>query len=515
LDEIRHYQPNLFLDHESIPDKASTFETSLQHKNGEIIPVRISVSTCSVADDPKKKILLIQDMSEEAHREKLRNIIIEIANLTNQNKPLIPILEDVMFTLTHYLELPLAFICLSHDGVTYQIEASDGLLPCGKEAKCNPSDSIITPGNLGCREVCQDMVISSEPLEEHNIFKCVDPDVLTEKNYTLVHVPLCIDINVVGLIHFAIPDKLRKLYLEESQVISLIANKLSSSITNKKLEEELHDYADNLERIVQDRTIQLREKDAQLVQSGKLATLGEMATGIAHEINQPLGGISLMTQGLQKAIEKGKLTDEILKNRLLQINEQIERINKIITHLRIFGRQAPESRTPVNILKPIIDVFDLIGQQIEKRNIEVITNYDENLPLISADNNRLEQVFLNLIGNARDALEEQEERVKTLLESENPPEWVAKWVKQISVHVYHENDTVIAKVSDTAGGIPEKIREKIFEPFFTTKQVGKGTGLGLSISYGIVKEFDGEILLSTVVDQGTTFTLTFPALKQL
>jgi len=182
--------------------------------------------------------------------------------------------------------------------------------------------------------------------------------------------------------------------------------------------EEIKEYADNLEKMVKERTRELREKDAQLVQSEKLATLGEMATGIAHEINQPLGGISLITQGLILAKKRNKLTDEMLLEKLNAIIEQVDRIDKIIGHLRTFARQSDQTKTPVNIKMPLTDVFKLIGEQLKRQQISVDMDIEENLPYVLADHNRLEQVFLNLIINAKDALNERE-KVQQRLVSEN------------------------------------------------------------------------------------------------
>lgn len=514
VDTTHYAMNNIFFFKAGANSENFSYEVELTHKNGQSILARISVSTCICAGENGGYLLFVKDISEENHRDKLRNIIIEIAHMANQQKAMIPMLQDIMQTLQHYLEIPVAYICLSHDGQSFHVAAQCGLLPCGMNECCRPFDSEPVPQVAGCVEACTELLISQEPLECHRISQCIDNVHDIHEQMLIVHVPLLSDVAIMGVLHLVIPERFKKLYLEESQIMSLIANKLTSSIKNKKLEEELHIYADNLERIVQERTDQLREKDAQLVQSGKLATLGEMATGMAHEINQPLGGISLMAQGIQKAMEKGKLTNELLQTRLKSINEQIDRINKIINHLRIFGRQAPESKAPINVNKPIHEVLELIGRQLTNRNIEVLMNLAEPLPMVLADANRLEQVYLNIIGNARDALEDQELHVQSILLGKNPPEWAIGWHKQIFISSTVLENNVILSITDNAGGIPEKVKEKIFEPFFTTKQVGKGTGLGLSISYGIIKEFGGDLLVSTAQDIGSTFTIVLPVYQQ-
>ncbi|MCJ7618082.1 MAG: ATP-binding protein, partial [Desulfobacterales bacterium] len=136
-----------------------------------------------------------------------------------------------------------------------------------------------------------------------------------------------------------------------------------------------------------------------------------------------------------------------------------------------------------------------LGQQLKLREIEVQLDLDDNIPHIMADNNKLEQVFINLVVNARDAIEEK-----------------GKPGGKVSVRSFFEKGQVKVSVSDTGTGIPEDIIDKIFEPFFTTKEVGKGTGLGMSISYGIIKDYGGTIKVKSQVGLGTSFELEFPAI---
>jgi signal transduction histidine kinase len=174
----------------------------------------------------------------------------------------------------------------------------------------------------------------------------------------------------------------------------------------------------------------------------------------------------------------------------------VERAAAIINHLREFGRKSgPDEMEQVNINRPIRDVFTLLGQQLKLRQIEVRLDLEEDLPPILGVTNRLEQVFLNLVMNARDAMEEAGEE----------PE------KVLHIRSFWREGRVVVTVADTGVGIPEEIRERIFEPFFTTKEVGRGTGLGLSISYGIVEDCGGTIQVQSKVGVGTTFILTFPA----
>ena len=241
------------------------------------------------------------------------------------------------------------------------------------------------------------------------------------------------------------------------------------------------------------------ERQAQLVQASKMATLGEMATGMAHELNQPLNVMRMGADFVAKMIRRGQeISDEQLLTVSRNISEQVERATNIINHLREFGRKGDFRVYPVDLNEPIRDVFTIMGEQLRLRDIEVNLDLDKAIPKIMAGRNRLEQIFLNLVTNARDAMKERG----------------MEDVKKITVTTYLEGDLVVAEVSDTGKGIPERIQEKMFEPFFTTKEVGKGTGLGLSITYGLVRDFKGGIDVESTLDVGTTFRVRFPAYKE-
>jgi len=239
------------------------------------------------------------------------------------------------------------------------------------------------------------------------------------------------------------------------------------------------------------------QAEAQLIQAGKMATLGEMAAGVAHELNQPLNAIRIGADLAKKVVARGEPQAlEVLAKVFREIVAQVERAAAIINHLREFGRKSgPDEMGQVNVNHAIREAFTLLGAQLKLRQIDVRLDLQEDLPPILGVSNRLEQVFLNLVMNARDAMDEGGDRAE----------------KVLHIRSFQEGDLVGVAVADTGVGIPEEIRERIFEPFFTTKEVGKGTGLGLSISYGIVKDCGGTIRVESKVGAGTTFILTFPA----
>lgn len=237
-----------------------------------------------------------------------------------------------------------------------------------------------------------------------------------------------------------------------------------------------------------------------LIQAGKMATLGEMATGVAHELNQPLSVIKTASSFLlRKAADHEPIPEDILRTMVEEIDAHVDRASKIINHMREFGRKSDVETEKVQVNTVLKRAVDFFHQQLKLREIEVLQHLSEDLPEILADPNRLEQVFVNLLINARDAIEKNGER-----QEGNEAE------KRITLKTYLDRDMVVIEVVDTGPGIPEAIRDKIFEPFFTTKKVGKGTGLGLSISYGIVHDYDGSIHVESTEGEGTTFVIKFP-----
>lgn len=245
------------------------------------------------------------------------------------------------------------------------------------------------------------------------------------------------------------------------------------------------------------------EKEAQLIQASKMTTLGTMAAGMAHEINQPLNVIQVCADFLLKMIKKGvSIKEEDIKTMANDISSNVQRASEIIKHMRDFARQSEVVRIKVNINDPIKDVFKVLGHQLKVHQIELELDLDPELPCIMADHNRLEQVFINLVTNAVDAMDKKGEELGD-----------QEWKRLLEIKSFSENGQAVVTVTDTGIGIPKDIIDKIFEPFFTTKEVGKGTGLGISISYGIVKDYNGTIEIKSEVGKGTTFELRFPVFE--
>lgn len=241
------------------------------------------------------------------------------------------------------------------------------------------------------------------------------------------------------------------------------------------------------------------EKETQLVQAGKMTTLGVMAAGMAHEINQPLNVIQICADFFLKLLKRGQpIPDADLKSMAADIVANVERATGIIKHVRDFARQSDVVRTKVDINAPIRDVFKVLGHRIKVHKIDLELELAEDLPPILAEHNRLEQVFINLVTNAIDTLDEKAQKAAH-----------RKVEMRLRIATFLKDGRVTVTVTDTGMGMSEAVKRKIFEPFYTTKKTGKGTGLGVSISYGIIKDYDGRIQIESAVGEGTTFILSF------
>src|SRR5437016_615546 len=256
----------------------------------------------------------------------------------------------------------------------------------------------------------------------------------------------------------------------------------------------MSDLKDTTEE-VQRREHELREKQEQLVQAGKLATLGELTTGVAHELNNPLNNIGLFIGNVIDLIELGEADPQRMLHELHSAMQQVHKATEIISHLRTFGRAATVSREPVVINQVIQRAISLVHKQLHLRQIEVQLRFPSEDVIVIGNAIQMEQVFINLLTNARDALADMTQ-------------------KMITITCTVKTDVVNIHFCDTGPGIPAGLEQRIFDPFFTTKEVGAGTGLGLSITYGIIKEHQGSIAVESRPGEGALFIIQLP-LKQV
>lgn len=253
---------------------------------------------------------------------------------------------------------------------------------------------------------------------------------------------------------------------------------------------------------------QRMKSEAHIIQSSKLITLGEMATGMAHELNQPLNVIKMAAQSALfefediEKLEEGSTppsivnadSDIFIQARLRRVVEQVDRAAAIIDHMRIFGR-VPQGPPPlVDAVATCRSALQLIGHQLRDSQVNVVLRLGEDPRLVRCHPVLLEQVLVNLLLNARDAVV-----------------GVSLATREIRIEVQHIEQEVIIIVSDNGPGIPLPLRDRVFEPFFTTKSAEKGTGLGLSVSYGIIRDSGGRLELLDAME-GCAFRIAFPAM---
>ena len=230
--------------------------------------------------------------------------------------------------------------------------------------------------------------------------------------------------------------------------------------------------------------------DSQLLQTAKLATLGEMSTGMAHELNQPLNIIKLALNNLTNSVKKGRATEESMMSRLERIDSAVDRAATIIDHMRAFGRVAGEDFAPFNIATSVIAALDLVREPMAAKGVDVVNTIEDPV-WVQGNAIQFEQVLINMVNNARDAiLDSSSSGVVTIGQSV-------------------EESFVTITIEDTGGGIPTEVLPHIFEPFYTTKAVGKGTGLGGSISFGIIQDMQGNIWADNV-GQGARISIRLP-----
>ena len=234
---------------------------------------------------------------------------------------------------------------------------------------------------------------------------------------------------------------------------------------------------------------EVRKLQQQVDQSEKLAVIGQLAAGVAHEIGNPLASISSIVQILQR-----KSTDQFISDQLVNVKDNINRISKIVRELVDLSRPPSHDSLVTQINEVVKTAVGIVKYDKRVKKVEFKTKLDQELPMIEVVPDQLIQVFINILINSLDAIQgEGTIKVKSSFDDKN----------------------IYVNIVDNGIGIEKEVAEKIFDPFFTTKEVGKGTGLGLSVSYGIIKKFNGEIKVNSVVGEGSEFQIQIPYYEEL
>lgn len=304
---------------------------------------------------------------------------------------------------------------------------------------------------------------------------------------SVLAVPLKCGERILGVLNFT-EDKERVFSEEEVRFIELFANQAAIALCNAKLFAE----SKRLQQDLQDKLRQLQQTQAQLFQAEKLSALGQLISGIAHELNNPL----TVVMGYAQLLEAEALSPSAMES-VRRISTSAERARRIVQGLLAFAREQRAQRRFASLNDIVEQTLNLYTYQLRVNNIEVVTNLDRKLPYTVFDPYQMQQVFLNIIINAEQAMSEAHGRGRLIITSRKV-----------------EKDTIRLEFCDDGPGIPPEIMGKIFDPFFTTKQQGKGTGLGLSICFGIVTEHGGRIWAENNEGPGVTFFIELPICKE-
>jgi two-component system NtrC family sensor kinase len=279
----------------------------------------------------------------------------------------------------------------------------------------------------------------------------------------------------------------REVEVNRQGEIALLAQSFNQMLRSlRQMKADLEEWGRTLEDKVQQRTEQLVAMQNRVAQSEKLASLGMLAAGVAHEINNPLGGILSLTA---LALEDLPPEDPCRQN-LDEVVRQSERCREIVKGLLEFSRQQEAGSDLTDVRQVIDETLSLMTKQSLFFNVNVKKHYDDSVPMVPADHSQLQQVFMNIIMNAVQSMD-------------------AQGVLTVEVEAM-EDSRVEIRISDTGCGIPDTYVDKVFDPFYTTKPEGEGTGLGLSIAYGIVTRHNGTITVDSKVGEGTVFTVRLP-----
>jgi C4-dicarboxylate-specific signal transduction histidine kinase len=260
--------------------------------------------------------------------------------------------------------------------------------------------------------------------------------------------------------------------------------------------DDLNEMQQTLESKVAERTQQLQVAHRKLLQADRLASLGQLAASVAHEINNPISGVLNLSTLLERLMASGEFPagrEAEFRKYLSQISAETARVGRIVTDLLAFSRRSKPQRVPADLNKLVRSTLGLVGHKLKLINAETVLDLQDDLPLVECDPSQIQQVILNLILNGAQAMQ-----------SKGGGELV------IRTRLLPNEDSVELCVRDKGEGIAPENLAKIFDPFFTTKVEGKGVGLGLAVLYGIVKAHEGEVEVTSKPNEGSSFSVTLP-----
>jgi signal transduction histidine kinase len=431
----------------------------------------------------EKRAMAILLREQRRYQETLRHAAVDMTRIRNLQK----LLDFIAHTITESVRI-------SHSAIYYlDTKTEQFILRAGVNLKNDQPSSVDARNPLinwleSHKEplVYEEIKQKSED-EKKPIFKELEEQ-MRALNATVV-VPCLLEDKLLDI--FILGDKLSgKIYTSEDLDNFFDLGREVALATENAL------LYGNIEEEVRERTKQLVDVQSQLVQAEKLATMGTLAGGVAHEINNPLTAILTNAQML---LADAKSFDADSKESLQLIEEATQRCRTIVQKLMTYAKKPLEIAevSQVDLLNVAKKAISFLSYQFEQDNIKIVLNAQEKTYLVNGNHNELEQVFTNIILNAKDAI------IKT------------KKSGNIRMSLSKEDNWIKTEIKDDGAGIPKEIVSKIFDPFFTTKDVGKGLGLGLSICQSIVEKHKGKITVKSELNKGSVFTVKIPRTKEV
>lgn len=453
-------------------------EVKLLRKDASLYLAEVNASlVVDTHDNPRAIVTVVRDITDRKRMERAmqqRHRELEMLNMAGQALNASLDLDQVLSTtLDRACDLMDVFACS-----VWLIDPDTGDLVC--RCATGPHTSIVegwrmAPGEGVVGWVAQSgkSLVVDDMQAEARHFRDVEQQTGLMLR-SAVSVPLRIKENVIGALQVLDP-KVGRFRSTDLMLVESLASSAAIALENARLYEDL-----------QQRMKELREAQSQLVQSAKMAAVGELAAGVAHEINTPLTSVL----GYSELLLERLPPDDPSQKKVAAIIRQAGQARDIVGHLLEFSRQTRPHREPVSLDRVVQETLTLVRQQMKNRQIAIEEEYAVPLPPLQLDVPRMKQAFLNLFTNAAQAMP----RGGTLSVRS---EWVG--------------DEVAVQISDTGLGIAADDLPRVFEPFFTTRPVGQGAGLGLSVSLGIVEEHGGRIEVDSKIGKGSTFTVRLPA----
>jgi C4-dicarboxylate-specific signal transduction histidine kinase len=413
-------------------------------------------------------------MSGRFGSERHLEILHTVAETVSRSLDVEEVLRTALDALTHVTGHEISSLHLfSEDGQTLRLRGDRGLSPALREINL-----VLRPGH----GLIGGVAATGKTLNVGNVVE--SPDLLPEAKSAVrrdqQRAFLCVPIHGRGRIlgTLSLGRQTSEAFdAREVALVEVTADQIGIALDNARL------YSETVRRLDE-----LRRTQAQLVHAEKLSAVGELASGVAHEINNPLTTILGQSHLL---LERADVNQHV-RDRLTIISDEASRAARIVQNLLLFARHYPPERRPCALADQVRRVLDLKGYQLVHDNIDIETDFEE-CPPVWADENQIQQVILNLVQNAHQAMAQQEE------------------ARILSVRVRQVGDAVALEVLDTGSGIAEEALPRLFDPFFTTKPPGEGSGLGLSVSYGIVAEHKGKLRGENRTDRrGAIFTVELP-----